>query len=104
MHMRRSDKFFGQKLAKPCLRTYRHITSTDNLKYLKNLKLDERPSGQVILFLLKVVALDIVRRFSKRWSPFVWNGLQSLQVLTYPPFKLIQKWKPFNLLIKGLQV
>lgn len=60
--------------------------------------------GQVTLFLLKVAALETVRRFSKFRCPFAWRGLQALQVLCYPPFKWIQRWTPFRGLVKGMQM
>lgn len=60
--------------------------------------------GQVTFFLLKVVALETVRRLSKSRCPFAWRGLQALQVLCYPPFKWIQRWTPFRGLVKGMQV
>ncbi|XP_022148409.1 uncharacterized protein LOC111017064 [Momordica charantia] len=60
--------------------------------------------GQVTFFLLKVVALETVRRLSKSRCPFAWRGLQALQVLCYPPFKWIQRWTPFRGLVKGMQI
>lgn len=60
--------------------------------------------GNAALFLLKVAALETVRRFSKAKCPFAWRGLQALQVLCYPPFKWIQRFAPFKGLVKGMQV
>ncbi|PON85603.1 hypothetical protein TorRG33x02_186050 [Trema orientale] len=60
--------------------------------------------GHVAVFVLKVAALETVRRFSKAKCPFVWRGLQALQVLCYPPFKWIQRLAPFKGLVKGVQV
>ncbi|XP_008448393.2 uncharacterized protein LOC103490594 [Cucumis melo] len=60
--------------------------------------------GQVTFFLLKIIALETVRRFSKYRCPFAWRGLQALQILCYPPFKWIQKWAPFRGLVKGMQM
>ncbi|XP_020214971.1 uncharacterized protein LOC109798940 [Cajanus cajan] len=59
--------------------------------------------GRVTLFLLKVAALETVRRFSKSKCPIVWRGLQGLQILVYPPFKWIQKWALFRGLVKSMQ-
>jgi len=60
--------------------------------------------GRATFFLLKVAALEIVRRFSKSKCPCVWRGLQGLQILVYPPFKWIQRWAPFRGLVKSMQV
>ncbi|CAJ1933086.1 unnamed protein product [Sphenostylis stenocarpa] len=60
--------------------------------------------GRVTFFLLKVAALETVRRFSKSRCPCVWRGLQGLQIFVYPPFKWIQRWAPFRGLVKSMQV
>lgn len=62
------------------------------------------PAGNAALFLLKVAALETVRRVSKTKYPFVWRSLQALQVICYPPLKWIQRWAPFKGLVQGLQV
>ncbi|XP_045831656.1 uncharacterized protein LOC123923047 isoform X2 [Trifolium pratense] len=56
------------------------------------------------VFLLKVAALETVRRFSKSRCPCVWRGLQSLRILVLPQFKWIQRWAAFRGLVKRLQV
>ncbi|KAJ7947676.1 Sec14 cytosolic factor [Quillaja saponaria] len=60
--------------------------------------------GHAAFFLVKVAALEIVRRFSKSRCPYAWRGIQSLQILCYPPFKWIQRWAPFKGLVKGMQI
>lgn len=60
--------------------------------------------GNAALFLLKLAALETVRRFSKAKCPFAWRGLQALQVLCFPPFKWIQRFAPFKGLVKGMQM
>ncbi|CAN0854058.1 hypothetical protein LINGRAHAP2_LOCUS5811 [Linum grandiflorum] len=55
------------------------------------------------VFLLKLVALETVRRVSRSKCPFVWRGVQALQFLSYPPFKWIQRWDPFKGLVQGVQ-
>lgn len=60
--------------------------------------------GHVALFMLKVAALEMVRRFSRAKCPFAWRSIQALQVLCYPPFKWIQRVAPFRSLAKGIQV
>ena len=62
------------------------------------------PVGRITFFVLKVAALEIVRRFSRSKCPCVWRGLQALQILCYPPFKWIQRWAPFKGLVKSMQV
>ncbi|URE03040.1 CRAL/TRIO domain [Musa troglodytarum] len=61
------------------------------------------PTGQIALFLLKVAALETVRRFSRARCPFVWKTIQALQVLCYPPFKWIRRWTPFGMVVEGVQ-
>ncbi|KAJ9178262.1 hypothetical protein P3X46_010161 [Hevea brasiliensis] len=58
--------------------------------------------GYEAIFLLKVAALETVRRVSRSKCPPVWRGLQALQVLCYPPFKWIQRWAHLNSLLKGM--
>ncbi|KAK7257797.1 hypothetical protein RIF29_32032 [Crotalaria pallida] len=60
--------------------------------------------GRATFFLLKVAALEIVRRVSKTRFPSLWRCLQGLQILVYPPFKWIQRWAPFKGLVKSMQV
>ncbi|CAH9108821.1 unnamed protein product [Cuscuta epithymum] len=67
-------------------------------------KLRKGSGCQIALFLLKVAALESVRRISKSRCPPVWSSLQALQVICYPPFKWIQKWAPFGMLVKGMQM
>ncbi|XP_031268219.1 uncharacterized protein LOC116126678 isoform X2 [Pistacia vera] len=61
-------------------------------------------AGHIAIFLLKVAALEAVRRVSKAKCPNLWRGLQALQVICYPPFKWIQRWAPFKGLIRGMQM
>ncbi|KAK7325001.1 hypothetical protein VNO77_29008 [Canavalia gladiata] len=67
-------------------------------------RFESKAVGQITFFLLKVAALEIIRRFSKSRCPCVWRGLQTLQILCYPPFKWIQRWAPFKGLVKSMQV
>ncbi|XP_076907697.1 phosphatidylinositol/phosphatidylcholine transfer protein SFH9-like [Bidens hawaiensis] len=71
------------------------------LLLLNNGKMRKSAAIDVSLFLLKVGALETVRRLSKARYPFVWSGLQALQVLCYPPLKWLQRWDPFRNLIRG---
>ncbi|KAL3844448.1 hypothetical protein ACJIZ3_001851 [Penstemon smallii] len=76
----------------------RSITSLDKWKIGKG------TGGQVATFLVKTIALEAVRRFSRAKCPFVWTGLQALQVLCYPPLKWIQRWFPFGFVVEGMQM
>lgn len=60
-------------------------------------------SGQIIPFLLKVAALELVRRVSRKKCPLVWQAVQAIQLVAYPPFKWIGRWKPLRNLITGVQ-
>ncbi|GAV57902.1 CRAL_TRIO domain-containing protein [Cephalotus follicularis] len=59
--------------------------------------------GDAAIFLLKVSVLEIVRRVSRAKCPYMWRGIQGLQLFCYPPLKWIQRWAPFKVLVKGLQ-
>ncbi|XP_022730783.1 sec14 cytosolic factor-like isoform X2 [Durio zibethinus] len=78
--------------------SYRQITALRNRIDVKD------AAGHVAMFLLKVAALETVRRFSKAKCPFLWRGIQALQVVCYPPVNRIQKWAPFKGLVKGMQM
>ncbi|XP_007016474.2 PREDICTED: uncharacterized protein LOC18590725 isoform X2 [Theobroma cacao] len=76
----------------------RQITGISNGRDLKG------AAGHVAIFLLKVAALETVRRVSKAKCPFLWRGIQALQVVCYPPVNCIQKLAPFKGLVKGMQM
>ncbi|KAA8549245.1 hypothetical protein F0562_000929 [Nyssa sinensis] len=86
-----NPKSFSQKFS-------RHIASFNHVK------IGREAAGHAALFLLKVAALETIRRFSRARCPFVWSGLQALQVFCYPPFKWIQRWAPFKGLANGMQI
>ncbi|RDX93454.1 sec14, partial [Mucuna pruriens] len=79
-------------------RNYQHLVSLTHGDF------GSSAVGRVTFFVLKVAALETVRRLSKSKCPCVWRGLQGLQVLVYPPFKWIQRWAPFGGLVKSMQV
>ncbi|CAO1941434.1 unnamed protein product [Urochloa humidicola] len=54
-------------------------------------------------YVVVVVVLEAVRRVSKARCPFIWNSIQALQVLVYPPFSWIQRWAPLKFLVQGIQ-
>lgn len=78
--------------------SFRHIASLSHSRSAND------AVGHVALFILKVAALETVRRFSRAKCPFAWRSIQALQVLCYPPFKWIQRVAPFRSLAKGIQV
>uniref|UniRef100_A0A2P2K3P8 Uncharacterized protein MANES_04G033100 n=1 Tax=Rhizophora mucronata TaxID=61149 RepID=A0A2P2K3P8_RHIMU len=99
-----SKKFYRRNAGASCgpkgfpQSAYRHITS---LSHGKN---GGAVVGHAAIFLLKVAALETIRRVSRSKCPFVWRGLQALQFICYPPFKWIQRWAPFKGLINGVQM
>ncbi|CAA6654942.1 unnamed protein product [Spirodela intermedia] len=54
------------------------------------------PTGRVLMFLLKVAALEVVRRVSEVKCPLVWRVLQGFQFLGYVPLKWLQRWSPIR--------
>ncbi|KAJ4834455.1 hypothetical protein Tsubulata_007908 [Turnera subulata] len=60
--------------------------------------------GKVAIFMLKVAALEAVRRVSRHKCPPLWRGLQALPFLCYPPFKWMQRWAPFKGLLQGIKM
>lgn len=60
--------------------------------------------GDIGVFLLTTAALEIVRRFSNAKCPFVWKGLQALQIMCYLPCSWIERWTPFKVLVENMQV
>lgn len=81
-----------------------HVLLKKTPLLFNNGKIRKSAAVDVAMFLLKVGALETVRRLSKARCPFVWSGLQALQVFCYPPLKWLQRWNPFRNLIKGAQV
>lgn len=74
------------------------------LKHVVPLKqLRGKHTDQIVVFLLKVAALEAVRRISRARCPVVWRVVQALQVLACPPIKWIQKWGPLGILVKILE-
>ncbi|KAL4571015.1 hypothetical protein LXL04_017765 [Taraxacum kok-saghyz] len=78
--------------------------SLKQIPFFNSGKIKKVPINDVALFLLKVGALETVRRLSNHKCPFIWSTLQTLQVFCYPPLKWLQKWVPFRNLIKNMQM
>lgn len=108
-----SDKFQTQSMApNKNMPTIRITTSSqgtilpkafNQIAPLKSLRLGQGPSSEVVWFLIKVAALEGVRRLSTPRFPFVWRAVQALQFLCYPPLKWIQRWTPFKILVHSAQ-
>ncbi|PHT46765.1 hypothetical protein CQW23_15923 [Capsicum baccatum] len=81
--------------------SFANVRQIDLIKYGKQRK---GSGNQLVLFLVKVAALETVRRISRSKCPLVWSGLQALQIVCYPPIKWIQRWNPFRVLIEGMQI
>ncbi|KAL6275899.1 hypothetical protein ACE6H2_019500 [Prunus campanulata] len=75
-----------------------------SLQHINSFRIGNGAASQVALFLLKMAALETVRRFSKAKCPWAWRGFQALQFLCYPPFKWFQRFAPFKALVNGMQV
>ncbi|XP_009353705.2 uncharacterized protein LOC103944947 [Pyrus x bretschneideri] len=78
--------------------------SKGTLKDVASLRIGNGVVSQAALFLLKMAALETVRRFSRAKCPWAWRGFQALQFLCYPPFKWLQRFAPFKALVNGMQV
>jgi hypothetical protein len=63
-----------------------HFTQDNKHLVPKQFILNKESTGQVTLFLVKAIALELGRRISKASCPFIWNYIQALQVVGYPPF------------------
>ncbi|XP_059300509.1 phosphatidylinositol/phosphatidylcholine transfer protein SFH11-like isoform X2 [Lycium ferocissimum] len=80
---------------------FKNIRQIDLIKYGKQRR---GSANQLVFFLVKVAALEAVRRISRSKCPFVWSSLQALQVVCYPPLKWMQRWNPFRVLVEGMQM
>ncbi|KAL1826728.1 hypothetical protein ACET3Z_005140 [Daucus carota] len=78
--------------------------SLEKLVTLNGGKLGSGTFGHVAVFLVKVAVLEAIRKLSKSKYPFIWSGLQALQVISYSPFKWMQRWVPFRVLAKGMKM
>lgn len=109
-----SDKFQTQSMAPNKSMPTKGITASsrgtilpkafNHIAPLKSLRLGQGPSSEVVWFLIKVAALEGIRRLSTPRFPFVWRAVQAVQFLCYPPLKWIQRWAPFKILVHGAQV
>lgn len=98
-----SKKVSGKHLTASSPKSFAH-EPIQKLARLHRGKIGSGTPGHVAVFLLKIAALEAVRRFSRARYPFIWSGLQALQVFCYPPLKWVQRWYPFRFLVKGMKV
>ncbi|XP_074329265.1 uncharacterized protein LOC141666917 [Apium graveolens] len=78
--------------------------SLEKLVTLNGGKFGKGTFGHVAVFLVKVAVLEAVRKLSKSKYPFIWSGLQALQLITYSPFKWMQRWAPFRVLANSMKM
>ncbi|KAG0469135.1 hypothetical protein HPP92_018463 [Vanilla planifolia] len=88
------------------IESLREGTSQKTWKHLVPLKTPKPRStlfGELLSFVIKVAALEIVRRISKANCPTLWRVVQAFQVFSYPPLKWLQRWGPLWIIVKGAQ-
>ncbi|KAG0465173.1 hypothetical protein HPP92_019337 [Vanilla planifolia] len=78
-------------------KTFQHLLP------LKTLKLAPIHSRELFSFIIKVAALETVRRFSEVRCPSLWKVVQAFQIFCYPPFKWLQRWGPLRIIVRGAQ-
>lgn len=86
---------FGNTLAK---------SAVEPILSLKDLRITRQSGNKLLVFLLKVGALELIRRGSMAHCPQLWWGIQGLSLLQVPPFVFLQQWAPFRYLVHGAQV
>ncbi|XP_052208751.1 uncharacterized protein LOC127812403 isoform X2 [Diospyros lotus] len=77
--------------------------STRHMGPFNDIRIGMDTAGNAALFVVKVAALETVRRFSRERCPFIWHGIQALQVLCYPPLKWILRWAPLKGIVNSMQ-
>lgn len=61
-------------------------------------------SSQFLMFLVKLAALEMVRRGSMAICRPIWWGLQALSLIQAPPFNWLQRWTQIHILAQATQV
>lgn len=61
-------------------------------------------AGQLVLFGVKVAALEAVRRISQARCRPLWWGLQGIFSIQAPPFNWLQRWSSFQHIAQATQV
>jgi hypothetical protein len=60
-------------------------------------------TGKLLVFLIKVSALEALRRASQAKCRPIWWSLQWLSIFQAPPFNWLQRWAPFRFLAQATQ-
>ncbi|KAH8955559.1 hypothetical protein BDL97_08G145400 [Sphagnum fallax] len=60
-------------------------------------------SSQFLMFLVKLAALEMVRRSSMAICRPIWWGLQALSLIQAPPFNWLQRWTQIHILAQATQ-
>jgi hypothetical protein len=60
-------------------------------------------SSQFLMFLVKLAALEMVRRGSMAVCRPIWWGLQALSLIQAPPFNWLQRWTQIHILAQATQ-
>jgi hypothetical protein len=60
-------------------------------------------SSQFLMFLVKLAALEMVRRGSMAICRPIWWGLQALSLIQAPPFNWLQRWTQIHILAQATQ-
>lgn len=98
----------GVKLSAKCRMVTRPQSfprkTLNQLFSLKHLRMGGLLSEQIMYFLLKTAALEVVRRVSRARCPIVWQSIQALQMFCYPPLKWLSRLPLLKSLVKGMQV
>lgn len=72
---------------------------------LKRARFSKRSSGKLLGFVLKIAAVELVRRGSLAFCPQLWRGIQGFSLLQLPPLAWLHHWVPLpSFLVRGSQV
>ncbi|BFI04561.1 hypothetical protein MPTK1_1g14630 [Marchantia polymorpha subsp. ruderalis] len=70
---------------------------------MKRVRLTKDSTGHFFVFLLKLAALEAVRRGTIAKCPQIWWGLQGISLFQAPPFSWFQRWGPIRQLVQGTE-
>ncbi|XP_002985514.2 uncharacterized protein LOC9653159 [Selaginella moellendorffii] len=71
---------------------------------LKRVRVNRDSTAQLAVFMLKVGALEALRRGLQHRCPPLWWIIQAIPLFRAPPFAWLQRWYPFRCLIQGTQI
>jgi hypothetical protein len=61
-------------------------------------------TGKLLVFFIKVSALEALRRASQAKCRPIWWSLQWVSIFQAPPFNWLQRWAPFRFLAQATEV